>query len=129
MMLLLGHPGLGAQNADIYNMKRAEHRKTHTAARHWRGRSAFVPGGLKIIKNSTLFWNPLFCFLEPKKSSLEPLLGGPRRISRQVSAILGARKLPQGSPGGSKMVSKIESGLEKAKSQKMQYLSHENLNF
>ena len=29
MMLLLGHPGLGAQNADIYNMKRAGGRKTH----------------------------------------------------------------------------------------------------
>ena len=30
--------------------------------------------------------------LGPKKSALERLLGGPRRIPRQVSAILGAKR-------------------------------------
>ena len=65
--------------------------------------------------------------LGAEKSSLEPLLGGPRRISRQVSAILEVKRLPRGSPRGSKMGSKIESGLKVAKSQKSQYLSHENL--
>ena len=35
----------------------------------------------------------------PKKSYIERLLDGPRRISRQVSAILGTKKLPTGSPG------------------------------
>ena len=49
-----------------------------------------------------LFWNPLFCFLEPKKRSFERLLGAPEGISRQVSAILGAKKLPKRSPGGPK---------------------------
>ena len=65
----------------------------------------------------------------PKKKTFERLLGAPRGISRQVSTILGAKKLPKRSPGGSKMGSQIGSGLKKAKSQKMQYLSHENLNF
>ena len=83
---------------------------------------------------------PLFCpsvgLLErswrppgPKKRSLEQLLGAPRGIPREVSAILGAKRLPKRSPGGSKMGSKIGSWLKMAKSQKSQYLSHENLNF
>jgi len=128
-MLLLGHPGLGAQNADIYSMKRAECWKTHAPARHCPCRRLPAFWDLKIIKIWTLFWNPLFCLSEPKKRSLAPLLGGPKRISRQVSAILGAKKLPKRSPGGSKIGSKIESGLKMAQSQKMQYLSHENLIF
>ena len=81
-------------------------------------------------------WRPLGSLLErswrppgPKKRSFERLLGAPRGISREVSAILGAKALPKESPGGSKMGSQIGSGLKKAKSQKMQYLSHENLNF
>ena len=49
-------------------------------------------------------------------------------MSRQVSTILGPKRLPKRSPGGSKMGSQIESGLKKAKSQKMQHLWHENLN-
>ena len=81
-------------------------------------------------------WRPLGGLLErprkppgPKKRSLERLLGAPKGISREVSAILGAKGLPKGSPGGSKMGSQIGSGLKKAKSPKMQYFSHENLNF
>ena len=72
------------------------------------------PRDLKINKIEILFWNPLISLLEPKKS-LEPLLGGPRRISRRASAILGVKRLPERSPGGSKMGSKIESGLKLAK--------------
>ena len=65
----------------------------------------------------------------PKKRSPERLLGAPRGIPRQVSAILGAKRLQKRSPGGSKMGSQIGSWLKKAKSQKMQYILHENLNF
>ena len=41
--------------------------------------------------------------LGAKKSSLERLLAAPREIPRQVSAILGAKRLPKGSPRGSKI--------------------------
>ena len=44
-------------------------------------------------------WNAL----GPKKSYLERLLGAPRRVSRQVSAVLGAKSQPQRCPRGSKM--------------------------
>ena len=81
-------------------------------------------------------WRPLGSVLDgswrppgPKKRSFERLLGAPRGISRQVSAILGAKRLPKRSPGGSKMGSQIESRLKKAKSRKIQYVSRENLNF
>ena len=81
-------------------------------------------------------WRPLGSVLDgswrppgPKKRSFERLLGAPRGISRQVSAILEAKRLPKRSPGGSKMGSQIESGLKKAKSRKIQYLSRENLHF
>ena len=80
-------------------------------------------GLLEVLERS---WSPP----GPKKRSFERLLGARRGISRQVSAILGAKRLSQGSPGGSKIGSKIESGLEMAKSQKMEYLLvHENHNF
>ena len=35
---------------------------------------------------------------EPKKSALDSLLGAPRRIPRQFSAILGPKVLPKGVP-------------------------------
>ena len=38
--------------------------------------------------------------LRPKKSSLERLLAGPRGILREVSAILGAKRLPKRTPKG-----------------------------
>ena len=41
--------------------------------------------------------------LKPKKSNLERLLAAPRGIPREVSAILGAKRLPKGRPGGSKI--------------------------
>ena len=94
--------------------------------------TSVVGGGLNRTQGSLFwppFWNPLCCLLEPKKRSSERLLGLPGGISRQVSSILGAKRLPKGSPGGSKMESKIDSGLEVVKSQKLQYLSHENLTF
>ena len=75
MMLLLGHPGLGAQNADIYNMKRAGCGKTHAP-----GASA-RPLVLRPLKFDH-FWNSLFGLLEPKKSSPGQLLAGPRAIMR-----------------------------------------------
>ena len=58
--------------------------------------------------------------LGAEKSSLERLLGAPRAIPRQVSAILKAKRLPKVSPRGFKMGSKIESGLKIVKSQKTQ---------
>ena len=65
----------------------------------------------------------------PEERALERLLSAPRGIPRQVSAILQPKRLPKRSPGGSKIGSQIESGLKKAKSRKMQYLSRENLYF
>ena len=44
--------------------------------------------------------------LGAEKSSLERLLAVPREIPRQVSAILGAQRLPKGRPRGSKIESK-----------------------
>ena len=41
--------------------------------------------------------------LGAKKSSLEQLLAAPRGIPRQVSAILGAKRLPKGRPRGSRI--------------------------
>ena len=38
--------------------------------------------------------------LGAEKSNLERLLAAPREIPRQVSAILGAKRLPKGSPKG-----------------------------
>ena len=57
------------------------------------------PWGPENHQNLVPFWEPSFLLLGAEKSSLEPLLGGPRRISRQVSAILGAKRLPKQSPG------------------------------
>ena len=74
-------------------------------------------------------WRALGELRSRKKSALDSLLGAPRRISRQFSTILGAKRLPKRTPGGSKMGSQIGSRLKMAKSQKLQYLSHENLGF
>ena len=41
--------------------------------------------------------------LGPTKSPLDRLLAGPRGIPRQVSAILGAKRVPKGRPRGSKI--------------------------
>ena len=41
-----------------------------------------------------------------EKSTLERLLAAPREIPRQVSAILGAKRLPKGGPRGSKIEAK-----------------------
>ena len=77
-------------------------------------------------------WRPLGTLLErswrppgPKKRSPERLLGAPRGISRQVSAILGAKRLPKRSPGGSKMGLQRRLELKKAKSQKLWDVLHE----
>ena len=59
------------------------------------------------------FFGPLFCTpfglwerswrpLGPIQSALERLFCAPRRISRQVSAVLGSKRLPKRSLGGSK---------------------------
>ena len=44
--------------------------------------------------------------LGAEKSTLERLLAAPREIPRQVSAILGAKRLPKGGPRGSKIEAK-----------------------
>ena len=76
-------------------------------------------GGAFLVLVLDLIRSPLFASWSRKKSSLERLLSGPRRISRQVSGILGAERLPQGTLGASKMGSKIGSGLKKVKYQKI----------
>ena len=50
-----------------------------------------------------------------EKSYLERLLAAPRGIPRQVSAILGAKRLPKGRPRGSKIESKRRLQLKIAK--------------
>ena len=55
------------------------------------------PGGL--LERS---WTPS----GPIQSALERPLGAPRRISRQFSTILGAKRLPKWSPGGSQIGSR-----------------------
>ena len=91
----------------------------------WRALGAVLAGWGSLGGLLERSWRPP----GPKKRSFERLLGAPRGISRQVSAILGTKSLPKRSPGGSKMGSQIESGLKRAKSQKMQYVLRENLNF
>ena len=44
--------------------------------------------------------------LGAEKSTLERLLAAPREMPRQVSAILGAKRLPKGGPRGSKIEAK-----------------------
>ena len=41
----MGHPRLGARNADMFNMKRAGYGKTHAAGRRWRGPLGVRPWG------------------------------------------------------------------------------------
>ena len=50
--------------------------------------------------------------LGAEKRSLERLLAAPRGIPRQVSAILGAKRLPKGRPRGSKIESKRQLELK-----------------
>ena len=50
--------------------------------------------------------------LGAEKRSLERLLAAPRGIPREVSAILGAKRLPKGRPGGSKIESKRQLELK-----------------
>ena len=53
--------------------------------------------------------------LGAKKSTLERLLAAPRGIPRQVSAILGAKRLPKGRPRDSKIEAKRGLELKMAK--------------
>ena len=57
--------------------------------------------------------------LGAEKRSLERLLAAPRGIPRQVSAILGAKRLPKGRPRGSKIESKRRLGLKIGKPEKL----------
>ena len=50
--------------------------------------------------------------LGPKKTNLERLLAAPGGIPREVSAILGAKRLLKGRPGGSKIESKRQLELK-----------------
>ena len=63
--------------------------------------------------------------LGAQKSSLEQLLAALRGIPRQVSAILGAKRLPKGRPRGSKIESKRRLELKKLFLQKMYIFSIE----
>ena len=54
----------------------------------------------------------------PIQSALERPLGAPRRISRQFSTILGAKRLPKWSPGGSQIESRSRLEPKKRISQK-----------
>ena len=68
----------------------------------------FLPPG-SLLERS---WTPP----GPIQSALERPLGAPRRISRQFSTILGAKRLPKRSPGGSQIGSRRRLELERAKS-------------
>ena len=71
--------------------------------------------------------NTIFEALEPlldpsgaEKTSLERLLGAPRGIPREISAVLKAKRLPKRSPGGSKIGSRRRLELKRAKSQNLE---------
>ena len=51
-------------------------------------------------------WKPLGPFSEPQKALLNGWLVGPIQISRQVSAIWGAKRFPKGIPRRFKIESK-----------------------
>ena len=83
----------------------------------------------KLVQNwfffGVRFWNPLFCLLErswsrsgPKQINLERLLAAPRGIPREVSAILGVKRLPKGCPKGAQNEVQKRLELKMAKSQK-----------
>ena len=93
----------------------------------------WLPGGLlehlRLLKAS---WSGLGGLLErswaalrPKKSLLDRLLAAPRRIMRPVSARLGAIRLPNRRPRGSKMESKRRSELKTRFLQKVLFFSKE----
>ena len=108
---------------------------------HCFGRPRGLPKGVKIGPPRPLggvleplevweaSWSALGCPLEslgyllgrswsrsgPKKTNLERLLAAPRGIPREVSAILGANKLPKGRPRGSKIEVRKRSKLKMAK--------------
>ena len=67
--------------------------------------------------------------LGPEKSSLERLLAGPRGVPREVSAILGAKRLPERSPGGSKIGSRRRLELKTAKPENFEDVSQKSLIF
>ena len=58
-------------------------------------------GGLPVAYGTLL--DASWGALAPEISSLERLLAAPRGIPREVSAILGAKRLPKGRPRGSKI--------------------------
>ena len=71
------------------------------------GSRTHLGGLLALVALSVLLFCPPVALLEthslhlgPIESALERLLGAPRRISRQFSTILGAKRLPKRSPGG-----------------------------
>ena len=57
-------------------------------------------------------WGPL----EPKTSALDSLLGAPSTIPRQLSAIIGAKRLPKWAPGGAPKEVQNRIGLKMLKS-------------
>ena len=60
-------------------------------------------GGLPVAYGTLL--DASWSDLGDEKSCLERLLAAPRGIPRQVSAILGAKRLPEGRPKGFKIAS------------------------
>ena len=67
--------------------------------------------------------------LGAEKRSLERLLAAPRGIPREVSAILGAKRLPKGRPGGSKIESKRQLELKMRFLQKLLFFQYNLLIF
>ena len=72
-------------------------------------------GGLPVAYGTLL--DAFSRALGAEKSSLEQLLAAPRGFPREVSAILGAKRLPQESPGGSNIELGRRLELKRAKSQ------------
>ena len=67
--------------------------------------------------------------LGAEKSCLERLLAAPRGMPRQVSAILGAKMLPKGSPRGSKIESKTRLDVKMRFLQKAMFFQNKSLIF
>ena len=84
-------------------------------------------GGFQWIMGGS--WMPLGAILGPKKSCLERLLAAPRGIPRQVSAILGAKRLPKVKPKGSQIESNRRRKLKTQNLQKFFFFNEIHLIF
>ena len=107
-------PGLGCWTEGPCG--RSLQRGNVTLKKAWLGKGG-LPGAYGALLDAS------WVALGAEKRSLERLLAAPRGIPRQVSAILGAKRLPKGRPRGSKIESKRRLELKMRILQKAMFLN------